>query len=375
MKITANRAELLAQVKNAAKAAPSGSSVEVLKGILVEADADAFEIVLTCTNYDAVIQCKLPAAVETGGSMVIDAKLFLQMLALLVEEDVTLETHTNMTCTLKSGTAVYCLSVQPGENYPKPEIPFPENAVKVSNIASASKSTVYAAAKAQEKPVMSGVRVEIRNERLRACGCDGTRLMEKHQKADAAGTLRFLIPSHSFQILSSMVTDKDVLDVGIAGNCAVFTKENFLFSARIVPGEYIDVDRMLLSITPEYSATVEAGAMTAALDALSVVTGKDGHVDMVYGDGKIYLFNGSDKGKSNTSVDAEVKTGTPECFRYNLGYLYEALRRMSGKVEIGLSSIGMLLIKTDTETYFQIPIQRTVKASAKPKSKSKQKAA
>lgn len=371
MKFIANRAELLAAAKTVQKGVSAQASVEVLKGILVEADADAYELTLAGTNYEVAIQCKLPAPVEIGGSMVIEAKLFVQMLTVMGEEDVSVTFNQNMTCDLRSGTARFLLSVQPGKNYPKPDIPFPENAVRVSNIASAAKNTIYAAAKTQDKLIMSGVRVEISDERLRACGCDGIRLMERQHKAEAEGNLSFLIPAHSFKTLSGMITDKDVLDVGLAGGCAVFTKENFLFSARLIPGEYIDVDKIMAGLTPEYSAIVDTKELAAALDTLSVSGMNGGSVNMAFGDGKINLSCEGENTASRSAVDAEVKTATPGEFRYNLEYLHEALRRMTGKVEIQLSSIGMLFIQTESDRYFQIPLQPARKAEkTKPKKKA-----
>lgn len=376
MKFTANRAELLAQVKTVLKAIPSRASVDVLLGILVEADPDQCEVALTGTNYEVSIQCKLGCPVEAGGSVVINARLLAQMLTLLGDETVTLTVNDRYACTIASGEASFCVMGQPGKNYPKPELPFPEDTIQVSRLSSMAKNTVYAVSKDEKQPVMGGVRLELCDNTLRICGCDGKRLMESKQKSESPGKLNLIIPAHSFGLLTGLVKDTDVLELGIAGSNAVFSKENFLFSTRLVPGVYLDVDQLLKGIKSEYTAVVDAKKLAAAIDSLSVIAGASSYINICFTDGRIKLACESETGDSRSSVEAELQKETPATgFFYTVSYLLEAFKRMSGKVELQLSSIGMLYVETDTDTYFQVPVrpQPVKKESSKPKTPVKAK--
>ena len=98
MKFTANREQLLAQVRTALKAASATSVVEVLKGILVEADEGSNTLTFIGTNYEVAIQCMMDTYVETGGSMVINGKLFSGLLALFNQEEVTVSQNRSTEC-------------------------------------------------------------------------------------------------------------------------------------------------------------------------------------------------------------------------------------------------------------------------------------
>jgi DNA polymerase-3 subunit beta len=334
-------------------------------------------LTLTGTNHEIAIQCKLKVSVEMSGGMVIDAKLFSRMVELFAGEDISMEVGSNPVCTLRSGTAMIQLAVKPAKHYPKPDIPFPEGAVRISNICSSAKNSVFAASKTQDKPVMTGIRLEVNGKQVRACGCDGIRLMERQQELENGGKLSFVIPAHSFKQLAECVKDSDTLEVGVTGSSVVFVKEGFLFSAKLINGVYIDVDNMLSAVKPEYTALVDATELYKALGNVSVISGDSGRVNLSFRDDSVRIALKSDSGSSQTAVQAVVMKESPtDGFFYAIGYLQEAFRRMIGNVEIQLSTFGILTVKTDADTYFQIPMQPPKqKTKPKPKAKTEKKAA
>jgi DNA polymerase-3 subunit beta len=369
VKITANREQLLSMVKTVYKAVPASSTLEILKGILVEADSDHNTVTCTGTNYEVAIQCRINTYVELPGSMVIDAKLFCSLLSLFGCDDVTMTLNPDgSVCTLTSGAAYYQLAVLPAKNYPKPDIPFPEGAVKVTNLPALAKNSVFAADKTGSKPVMAGVRLDIYSDCIRACGCDGNRLMERRLNVDTGGRLKVVIPARAFSLLAGLTNNKDALEVGVAGSNAVFMKEGFLFSVRTILGEYIDVDHLMESVKPEYAAVIDAKELHRSLNSINVIP--DGsRVNLVFEDNTLKATLSSPAGRTQTTVPAEIKTATLDNgFYYNTGHLLEALRRLSGKVTLQLSSIGMLTVQTDSDLYLQLPVQAP-KIETKPKAK------
>ncbi len=359
MKFIANREQLLAMVKTVAKVVPSQSPVEILKGILVEAQEGV--ITFTGTNYESSVRCGTKAYVEECGGMVVNGKLLLQMLSLFAGEDVSIQMNQNNTCTLGSGTARFQLAVHPSKDYPKPELPFPEGAVKITNISSLAKNTVFAASKSEKQQIMTGIRLEINGESVRACGSDGSRLMERQQEAEQGGKLSMILPSQSFRLLADLVSDKDTLEAGTVGQTAVFSKEGFLFSCKLISGAYLDVDSLKKSIRPEYSAVIDAGALYKSLCTVTAVTGESGRVNLSLRNDALQITLSSDTGRSQSSVPGVVMKETPESgFYYSAGYLQEAFRRLSGTVELQLSAVGMLSVHTGNVFYFQVPMREPV---------------
>lgn len=60
MNVTINRAEMLSAIKRASAIAPADSPLDVLRGVLLEADAAAGKLTVTSTNLEAALEEKLP---------------------------------------------------------------------------------------------------------------------------------------------------------------------------------------------------------------------------------------------------------------------------------------------------------------------------
>ncbi|MCL2082731.1 MAG: DNA polymerase III subunit beta [Oscillospiraceae bacterium] len=359
MKFTAKRLALLAMAKKVCKAVPAKSVVQILSGVLIEANADTFEVSLTATNYEIAVQCKMDCCVELSGSAVIDAKLFVQMLTLLDDDTVLAEISPNHLCTITGGTATYDIMTRPGKEYPKPEIPFPEDTLKISQLCSAAKNTVFAVDKGQNQAAIEGVRILIDHSQTRICGCDGRRLMEWEHKIQNNGKLNIILPARSFNTLAGMVQNTDTLELGITGNAAVFTKEGLLFSTSLIPGEYINVDSVFQNIQPEYAAVIDAREMTRALDSIHAISLGSGSVNMEFSDAEIKLFWEGETGKSQTAASADIQRKMPpEGFSYSIGLLGDVFRRLTGQIEMKISSLGIMTIHTENTRYFQMNMRK-----------------
>lgn len=80
MNVTINRAEMLCAIKRASAIAPADSPLDVLRGVLLEADAAAGKLTVTSTNLEAALEEKLPCTVQEDGALVFGAKMLAEML-------------------------------------------------------------------------------------------------------------------------------------------------------------------------------------------------------------------------------------------------------------------------------------------------------
>ena len=81
MKIEINRTAMLEAAKNVAKIAPTNAPVPLLNGVLIEGNEDTGEVYMTATNYEVSIQHKLMASVGASGTILINARLLVNMLS------------------------------------------------------------------------------------------------------------------------------------------------------------------------------------------------------------------------------------------------------------------------------------------------------
>lgn len=86
MNVTINRAEMLCAIKRASAIAPADSPLDVLRGVLLEADAAAGKLTVTSTNLEAALEEKLPCTVQEDGALVFGAKMLAEMLSRLPQD-------------------------------------------------------------------------------------------------------------------------------------------------------------------------------------------------------------------------------------------------------------------------------------------------
>ena len=112
MNVTINRAEMLSAIKRASAIAPADSPLDVLRGVLLEADAAAGKLTVTSTNLEAALEEKLPCTVQENGALVFGAKMLAEMLSRLPQDTVQLcRTENQGRMTLRSGDACYEVDV------------------------------------------------------------------------------------------------------------------------------------------------------------------------------------------------------------------------------------------------------------------------
>ena len=80
MNITINRPEMLAVSRRMAAVAPPESPLEVLRGTLLEADADGGKLTITSTNMELSLVEKLACTASESGACVVDTRLLAGML-------------------------------------------------------------------------------------------------------------------------------------------------------------------------------------------------------------------------------------------------------------------------------------------------------
>lgn len=361
MRFEINRMEMLAAAKNAAKVAPVRAPIDVLNGILVECSEDTAEVFLTATNYSVSIQQKVCASIGEGGSILVSARLLQNMLSLLSGDFVTFSVEKPDIVTVSAGSCVYEILCLPAKHYPKPVMPFPEETAKLSGICSLAKRTLFAVSTDEHRPALQCVSVKLRGNAIHAAACDGSRMMLVRDAASSPDEREFLLPGQSLQMLASVSTDKDVFEVGDIGNEIVFTRENMMFSMKKLPGDYMDVNTVIKSIVPAYSAVISAEEILKCLELIRISAGSQ-PVNLVLSKDAILLKCDGEHGDVQTEAAAIVSKGTPSAgFYYNVDKLCKLFQVVSGRVKLELDVKGLLLIKSRSEVYFQVPQRAKMK--------------
>lgn len=353
----ANRKELLHLAQKAAKAVPEDLKLELLRGIHLQADAELGMVTLTATNMEVAIRASLAANVEESGQAVISPHLLLGMLSKLEGDTVSVSSMKPTVLRINGGQAVFQVSVLDGTEYPLPEIPFPEDAVSISNIKTLAKCTPFTLPKGNGKPTMQCVRLSLHENGLHADACDGTRIFHLLGDKDCTGNACILVPSSSLRILASISEDTDIYEMAITDKTVVFWDGTLFFSARLISGDFLDIGTVLRQFQPRFTAQLDASAFCNAVSAIIPVAKGGVPIEVKLLSGHISLSCESEGGSCSHDLPA-ITTGAADTpFYYNARKLWELLRMLTGSMQMELSERGELRIQTDTVICYQAPVR------------------
>lgn len=370
MKITLNRAELLHAANRGESIVPRVTPLEVLKGLLLEFDAANGTLAMTASNLEITLEQKIPCQVPEDDSFVLDARLAAAMLDKLSSDTVELErTPGKPLLYLRSGMTEYQVPIWERSSYPKLELPFPEDTVRVSGIPGMAKRTVFAADQKDSNPVKKCVNLKFTRDGLRAVVGNGKCIVTAKGDEKSTGDVSLLVPAYSLERLARMCNDKDEFRVGTTGKSIVFLRENFAYSARLLEGDYIDADSLIGSVKNQFLILTDILELRNALEMARCVDA-DGRVCLRFGGEKLLFCCASDLGSTATPLAVIPLMGMPQGeYWYNIPQLMDCLRALSGTVKLGIAQGGMLTLEAENAYYLQTairpPATKREEASAK----------
>lgn len=367
MKVTVNRAELLAAAKRAANVASPASPLDVLKGTLMEANSATGGLTLSATNLEVALEQKIPCTSADDDAFVINAKLLEDMLTLLEGDTVDFQRDAGKPeVSIRSGQAGYTIPVMERGAFPKTEIPFPEDTVKVSGIPTMARRSVFATGENVDQPLLKCVNLRFTKDGLRAVGSDGSCMVSAKGDDKSTGNIELLIPAPSLLKLARMCGDKDEFRVGITDKCIVFFRDNFAYSARLMEGGYINADQVLSALVNSFTVLTDVAELRQALNAVAVISSIVS-VKLKFSGSKIELYSHSEYGDSSTALEVIPLTGVPKGeYWFNPRQLSLCLQVLTGALTLGIAQSGMLTLSTNDAFYMQTGMRAPATKAKKP---------
>ncbi len=369
MNVVMNRMELLSVAKRAANIAPAESPLNVLRGVMLETDAEA--MTLTATNLEVVLEQKAPCESKDSDALVINARLLAEVVEKLDGEWVTLfRQGERQSLTIKGGEAIFNVNVWEKGSFPKVEIPFPEDTVKVTGIPSMAKRTVFAVDPQNDQPLLKSVNLMFTQNGLRSVGSDGNCIVSAKGDDKSTGDISLLLPATSLTRLARLCTDKDEFQVGTTGKTIVFLRENFVFSARLIEGNYIDSARLFESLVNTFTVLTDVTDLCKALLAATAID-QSGKVKLSFTGNELALTTTGEDGEGSSSLEVIPLTGTPQGeYWFQANKLSACLASLTGTVTLGMAQGGMLTLSTEGAFYMQTGLRAAASEVKAPKRKA-----
>ncbi len=366
MRVTLNRKELSTVLNDAEKVAPTNSPLDAMKGVLLEAENGT--LTLTATNLEFSLKQSIPADIEETGAAVFTAKLLANMVRLMDDDTVTLRTIGKHQLEVCSGNAVYTASMLNIADFPRLAMPFPEDSVCVTGIPNIVKRTSFAVGEDVSKPLMRCVNLIFSDEGLKAVGSDSFRIVAAQGDKKSKGEISLLVPASSLEKLAHLISNTDTLQVGTTGKHIVFTKDNFMFSARLMEGKPLDGQAMIDMAKPLFSVLTDAEVMRNEISSVLCVADGRGKLMLRFDGSNVTLKCTGDMGEATGTLNVVALSGAPTGeYWYNGRQLYECLRAQNGTMMLDVAQSGILLMRTDELVCMQTSTRAPIAKSVAPK--------
>lgn len=333
VKLSAARDELLAQLQTVSRVA--STRLQTLSGVQVHADAAGVE--LRATDQEMSLRVPLLAEVEREGSVVLPARLLVDVVRALPGTTVTIEQRASeQDVEMVAGNATFHIRMLRSEDFPPLPEPPGDDAVRVP--ADAFVATILkvasSASRDETRPVLTGILVSASERELRMVATDSYRLSVKETQLEQPLREGFEanVPARALQELARLVQqlDGEQLAVAVRQNQILFAIGRAVLSSRLIEGQFPNY-RQLLPETYEHELTLSGGEVTDVVRRISLLAQKNAPLRLSFQAGEVTV-------SSQTPDIGEARESLPVAFQgepFEIGFNPEFLRDGLEGVESG----------------------------------------
>lgn len=341
MKIIFNKHKMASSVAPLMCAVSGKSILSSIEGILMEAKAPN-----TCimTTYDLEKGIRVTTEVEVieEGTYIINAQKFNQTLKVMDGDEITLTVDDKLCATIESGRSQHKMNALNGSDFPMiPKLESDKSfALSQGKLKGMLTKVMYAMGMNDQRPVLNGCYFEVSSGSLLLVSCDNYKLAKCRLETEVLNTgsegsvvdFSFIVPAKTVNELYRMLDDDDEKAVRIVmtRKNIIFLLDDVLFFSRLVDGQYIDYERVIIK-NHKMEIEVDREEMLSALERAALIT-EERIAGSVRSSVKLRLEGQLLKvlaasGAGSTYDEVEVKSGEGEIFiAFNNRYLMDSIR-------------------------------------------------
>lgn len=277
MKFICSRDRLMEAISIVQKSVGVRSPLPILDGVLVEASQG---VKLTGYDMETSIECLVEADVPVKGGIVINARIFGDIIRKLPDDVVSIETNENLQIQIESASTHFTIKGLRAEDYPKiPEVSDDQQLhVRQSVLKEMIRQTIFAVSTDESRPVLNGCYLVCDGSALEMVAIDGFRLaLRRNELGNDLPAMKFIVPGKALgevgRILNS--SGEATVDIYPSQNHIKFDIGSVKLVSRLIQGEYMNY-RGIIPQTAETTLTVDPKVILSAIErAVLVITSDD----------------------------------------------------------------------------------------------------
>jgi DNA polymerase-3 subunit beta len=297
VKLSTSGADLLAQLQSVSRVASTRSAVQALSGVQVAATQGGVE--LRATDMEIALRVPLPAEVQREGTVVLPARLLLDVARSLPRgaDRVELELRPEQQdVEVVAGHAKFHLRTLRAEDFPPlPGVGGSDSGDTVVTVpAAAFVATIEKVAKSasrdETRPILTGILVSASGPDLRMVATDSYRLSVKETKLESPldGSFEANVPARGLEELRSIVgsTGADQIRIGVRSNQVVFEVDGAVLSSRLIDGQFPNY-RQLIPESYEHELRISGEELGDVVKRISLMAQKNAPLRLSFGEGEL----------------------------------------------------------------------------------------
>ena len=326
LRITASKGELVQALGVVARAVSTRTSVQILSGILLEAQGS--ELRLAATDMELSLRATVPAQIEGDGAIVLPGKTLADIARLLPSDDVAIEHKPSESVVhITSGTASYTLHMYNPEDFPRlPELDAVETfSVDRELLLDTIHRVARAASRDESRPVLTGILVSFGGGKVVMAATDSYRLAVKETEVGGnAPELEAIVPSRALQELARIASSGDAVEVGVHENQVLFSTDGAWLTTRRIDGQFPNY-RQLLPEQFEHELQLPREELLDVVRRVSLMAQRNSPLRLRFADGELTVSAQTpDVGEARESLPAPYNADAME-IGFNAEFLRDGL--------------------------------------------------
>ncbi len=333
MKFSVDQQVLLKKLNIVSKGVSQKTTMEILKGIYLEASEEGV-LKLTASDMDFSVESTLACNVEIPGTALLNAKKLLDIVRSLDSEEILFNLNDNEIIYIKTPTFEIEIPTLDKDEFP--------NIGDVEGISSSInfdkevlkemiKKTEFVTSLDESKGVMVGVNFEIEKDKINVAALDGFRMSLVTENIVSEKTQNIIIYGKIIKEIYKIITeieDYDNVNLIIGENKAVFNIKETRIITRLMEGEFIDYKRIFPTEILT-SVIVSKNELIKSLERADLATrdSKDNVVKLNIKENIMIITAKSEEGSAKAELLME-KEGDDIEIGFNSKYLKEMLKRI-----------------------------------------------
>ena len=356
LRVTCARDDLASALGVVARAVSSRGAVQVLSGILLQAEEG--RLTLAATDMEISLRASITGEITGDAAVVVPGRLLTDLVRLLPDDSVTL-THEEGEGVLAvvSGSHSSRLNVYSAEDFPRlPPLDIPLQQIDATALLRTIDKVGRAASRDESRPVLTGILVRFEGDRLIMAATDSYRLAVKETElTTAAPELDAIIPARALQELVRLAAGAEDVELGVHENYVIFSTGDAWLTSRRIDGQFPNY-KQLIPETFEAEIAIQREPMLEVVRRAGVMAQRNAPLRLRFAEGELTISaQTQDIGEATESLPIDY-SGEEIEIGFNPDFLRDGLEAVATDT-IQLKLINRLrpgLIESPDESFWYL---------------------